>query len=394
MCGLFGYSFHTQPGKNQLRSMMTALMLNNDRRGGKGWGMFLPKNNQVMRGVTSIAKGWGDRSWWWLDQPMLLAHTRYPSIGAVKKANSHPFRKGHIVGAHNGCLSNHSELNKLYERKFEVDSEHIFQHLAEGKEMYDVEAYGAITWVDQKDNAQEIKVCKFNNGILSVWRVENHGIVYSSEADAVEEALDIAGLKGVNLRLDEDQIYNIKDGTCIYYDKNTLEFARYTSYLGWNGKKLKEGSCSQGGTTRAYGGLYDDDDYYLSNRSYNHIASKPYYEKERIDNKSSGSTSLKPESDFTLLHNLDSDTKPLITEQEILDYYEAFKDDPTITPEELEEIREWQESQRKKAWDDYKESLALLSDEDSDTELDEIAGATEIDIQSLPEVKSVVHLRV
>ena len=37
------------------------------------------------------------------------------------------------MGIHNGCITNHEALNIKYERKFEVDSMHIFAHIAEKK---------------------------------------------------------------------------------------------------------------------------------------------------------------------------------------------------------------------------------------------------------------------
>lgn len=62
----------------------------------------------------------------------LIGHCRFPTKGTIaNNKNNHPFRIGHIIGMHAGCLQNDDKLFKDYEDQFkriaQVDSEIIFQ---------------------------------------------------------------------------------------------------------------------------------------------------------------------------------------------------------------------------------------------------------------------------
>ena len=55
---------------------------------------------------------------------LYIGHNRYATKGNITAANAHPFRRGKIVGAHNGTLRDQSLLPD--HKNFEVDSENIF----------------------------------------------------------------------------------------------------------------------------------------------------------------------------------------------------------------------------------------------------------------------------
>lgn len=62
----------------------------------------------------------------------IIGHCRYPTQGAASNnLNNHPQVTGHIIGIHNGTITNNHDLFKSFEkvidRKSEVDTEIIFQ---------------------------------------------------------------------------------------------------------------------------------------------------------------------------------------------------------------------------------------------------------------------------
>ena len=145
MCGIFGWDF--KPGKDVSYSrrliIATVLAQSNERRGGDSWGVYIPDkgfkrglDNAVCMPLTEMAKA-----------NTVMCHTRKATSGAKTKKNAHPFEIGDIIGAHNGIISNHDELNKKYSRDFDVDSMHLFAHLNEGKSFDDIRGYGAIEYI-------------------------------------------------------------------------------------------------------------------------------------------------------------------------------------------------------------------------------------------------------
>jgi hypothetical protein len=87
-------------------------------------------------------------------QAGFIGHNRAATKGEVNRKNSHPFTCGHIVGAHNGTLSNQDGL--VNGGKFGTDSEALFDHI-EKKGIEDawknMDGAAAIVWWDAKDKS-------------------------------------------------------------------------------------------------------------------------------------------------------------------------------------------------------------------------------------------------
>lgn len=223
MCGIAGFSWKNPPERNVRKALAITLGIYNDSRGGKGYGVFVQSRKpKFYKGPSTFAQFIARQGIEWALAKAGFIHTRWPTTGEPSALNSHPFKFGHIIGAHNGVISNHSELCKKYNRNFNVDSMHLFAHLAEERSFEDIEGYGAIEWYDSQD--QKIRLTHFNSGSLSIQRIPNVGVIWSSDSTHLKEALEAAGLwlKSQEVKITEDLVYEIVDGEIYEGEKKTF----------------------------------------------------------------------------------------------------------------------------------------------------------------------------
>lgn len=191
MCGLFGW-IHTHDLSSMehdaMRIVAATFALANDGRGGDSWGIY--DGHAVERGLGRIAGAFCAEDL--ARRPLLLAHTRFATRGKVLPQNAHPFEHGNIIGAHNGIITNHTVLNYRYDRHFDVDSQHIFAHLDERKDLSDLTGYGAITYIN-RNLPSVVSLGRFNSGVLSVARFDC-AFVWSSEDGPIRWAARLANL--------------------------------------------------------------------------------------------------------------------------------------------------------------------------------------------------------
>lgn len=190
MCGIYGFSRTTK----YTDRMTPVLAIAMSTRGKDSWG--------VTDGLV-IHKELGDITDTYFDAELEapLYHTRHATIGAVSKRNSHPFRFEHngvvVVGAHNGHINNHWAIKDKYHRDtVEVDSEHIFQHLAEGKPLSDIGGYGAVVWYEYDVDKPQERVryfSRFNHSDLHFAKLVTGEIAFCSTKKALDMAATLAG---------------------------------------------------------------------------------------------------------------------------------------------------------------------------------------------------------
>ncbi len=223
MCGIFGMSWRQDAINVESRAILAAnLAIQNDQRGGDSFGIVGFKNNRY-----SILKGIGDLSdsaYELTGYDTLFAHTRYATNGTVSVKNAHPFKIGKIIGAHNGMIRNHHDLNKMYGRDYEVDSMHIFAHLNDDLPMNELEGYGAIEWIDKNDPST-IYLTRFRNGELAIYGIGEYedpiGIVWSSSYRHLIKSLAAAGINNYfRYEIRTGKTYAVKDQVLISADRN------------------------------------------------------------------------------------------------------------------------------------------------------------------------------
>lgn len=188
MCGIFGYS----ELNDESRALMPYLACAMQGRGKDSWGGT--DGQDVFKMLKPISEGYCVKDF--DDYQQGVFHTRAASQGAVSLDNQHPFTfyredGSPVVGVHNGCIGNHDELNKKFDRKFEVDSMHVYAHIAEKKALNDIHGWGALAYFD---NGQ-MSFCRFNMEDFHLFKLKSGPIVFCSTKTPVLEFTRILGIE-------------------------------------------------------------------------------------------------------------------------------------------------------------------------------------------------------
>lgn len=269
MCGIFGFSHTTDVTRRMAPHLAWAM----ESRGKDSWGAT--DGTTTVKVLGPITDGWyeyEDEVGAW---ERGIFHTRAASHGTVSIPNQHPFTFDEgapqggegwlrtLVGIHNGIIANHSELNRKYSRKFEVDSMHIFKHLAERRLPGELQGYGNLAWYEMspKDPTGTLHLLRFNSDALHIARLDTGEIVFASEKDPIERAAVMAG-SGVRSfwNTESERIYYIKvdaGDASLYKSHNKLAFGTRTSYQAcqnqewWNNTDTRGTRGTRGGGTLA-----------------------------------------------------------------------------------------------------------------------------------------------
>ena len=269
MCGIFGYSFKDGAISDGRRAILgNNLARLNDKRGGHSWGVcsIEPGNPEPMisRGLGDMA----DHAYTLADAKFLFAHCRWATVGAKTIENSHPFEIGNIIGAHNGGVANHNELDRKYKRDCKVDSQHFFHHLNDNVNFGDIEGYGTIEWV-YKDDLSKIYLSRLKGGQLAIFGIgdphqegKTKGIVWTSDEKHLLEAMFTAGIKDFfPYKVEEGAVFFVQDGEIYIDHQRKLEIGRevhrksqqwennYGTYGGYTTRQTTGTGFKGGGTT-------------------------------------------------------------------------------------------------------------------------------------------------
>jgi hypothetical protein len=224
LCGIAGYVAYDNKYDPCLYAALTNMALHMQNRGSKSWGYTNGKD--IIKSLGKIEDGW---NYSFADFGAAAIHTRHPTIGNLTEENSHPFKIGEIIGMHNGCVNNHYELLRKYDRNCQVDSEHIFHHIDKGISLSDINAYGAIVfWKDGM-----VHLGRFNGGDLTLAHTKMAWLFSSTEV-ATRQSARFAGLskeKFILCKLNDDNVEVVGD----------LDFGPYSkSYGAWNDNMFED----------------------------------------------------------------------------------------------------------------------------------------------------------
>lgn len=141
----------------------------------------------------------------------VMGHTRFGTMGAVTRDNAHPFRSGHIVGVHNGIISNWREILSTAR----VDSQAIFRSLFESEDidtaLQRLKGSFALSWVNEKDTTKAYLLRHDNPMTVAI---VDGAILYSSEYYHL--------LSHVATRFKNYKVFELKEDTLYTIDIPTL----------------------------------------------------------------------------------------------------------------------------------------------------------------------------
>ena len=162
-----------------------------------------------------------------------MGHTRLATTGDVCKRNAHPFRRGNILGTHNGWVTNWNDFNGG--RDLEVDSEAIFKQLKKHDNDYKkafkkLAGVFALAWTQLLDNDYQLFLATDGNPLHICYVADLKTYFWASTKEALTIVLSSHYVK--------NKVQFIADGDCLRIDSNlaksidSIAFKkdRYTSY--------------------------------------------------------------------------------------------------------------------------------------------------------------------
>jgi len=225
MCGIYGIAKSPTPYTNKqlkvVKKVLREMAVDSESRGAHSSGIAkVGANTRIYKSLLPSSKFVDTKEYHdavrslKTDSYILLGHTRFATEGAIVKSNAHPFRVGDVVGAHNGCVYNISEMQTKLDKQCPVDSQLIFKSLNDSDNIQEAvqnfDADFALSFV--KKNPMKLYLTREENRPLYVAYVPSlKTLFYASEDSFVEDALVKNGINDVD-------VYSLNKNTLYAFD--------------------------------------------------------------------------------------------------------------------------------------------------------------------------------
>lgn len=170
MCGLAGWTLKDIPTKEERKTLAEILKVLAEAaamRGTDSHGM----GQILFDGALVTYRGLGTIEKVTYRIPLssaIMLHTRAKTVGSINVRNAHPFSMEGILGAHNGVVANHRTLETEDKRKYTVDSQALIARIGKGEDGADVDAWGAVTWINEEAPEKGIYMAQLPSGTLEI----------------------------------------------------------------------------------------------------------------------------------------------------------------------------------------------------------------------------------
>lgn len=237
MCAIFGWWKPELPQGFNKGRLLRHLARKCQMYGDKSFGLYTSSSPRDIEKHTGPASSWiQSKKKAELEamaaSKILLGHTRWPSKGAVTKANCHPFFLDPWIACHNGCISNSGDLMLKAELapKGETDSEETLAYIVSQKwskaslgEIRGGFAFGGI----KKDLTQGILVCDDRQRLHYV--KIGSGYAWCTDGAALTSSLAAAGMDitGLEVKRLYGQILHLHTGVLEDLGAKHVELSRY-----------------------------------------------------------------------------------------------------------------------------------------------------------------------
>jgi len=230
MCGIYGIAKSPTPYTNKqlkvVKKVLREMAVDSESRGAHSSGIAkVGASTRIYKSLLPSSKFVDTKEYHdavrslKTDSYILLGHTRFATEGAIVKSNAHPFKVGDVVGAHNGCVYNISEMQSKLDKQCPVDSQLIFKSLNDNddiqKAVKNFDADFALSFV--KENPMILYLTREENRPLYVAYVPSlKTLFYASEDSFVEDALVKSGITDVDT-------YSLNKNTLYAFDVSRFD---------------------------------------------------------------------------------------------------------------------------------------------------------------------------
>jgi glutamine phosphoribosylpyrophosphate amidotransferase len=226
MCGLVAvFSKEGYKDSKYRKEWLSQALVADSFRGMDSTGIFSVSKDGEVDVYKKAMPGWdfiqmrpfSDRLFNMSTQHFFVGHNRAATKGSVTADNAHPFQHKHITGVHNGTLWGHKQLPGC--SSFEVDSDALFYSMAvNGEEETIKQLDGAFALIWYNEEKEKLYMIRNDERPLCFATVKDSTtILVASEKGMLKW---LAGRNGFAL----DTIYDLKPGSLMEIDKETLEW--------------------------------------------------------------------------------------------------------------------------------------------------------------------------